>query len=551
MRWRILNKIKDENKVERREEIVKALFKNRGLKTLKQQKEFLSFKDPYRLTPKKVGIASGEIKKAITRIKKAIKGKEKIIVYGDYDTDGVCATAVMWEAINKLGGEVMPFIPKREEGYGLRVDRINGMAEDGVSLIITVDQGIVHPKQIKHAKRVGIDVIVTDHHLAGKEKPKAVAIIHTTKLAGVGVAWFLAKSLGVKSGLDLAAIGTVTDMVPLLGPNRSIVKDGLKKLLKTDRPGLQSLYDFASLTKDRMGTYEVGFIIGPRLNAAGRMGDSMESLRLICTKDEARAIGLAQGIDQKNRERKDLLEQSVVHARKLWLKEKSQKALIFIHHPSYSEGVIGLIASRLTEEFYRPAVVVAEGKEWSKASARSVEEFNIVKAIRTYANLLGDHGGHPRAAGFSVKTKNIKNLKKKLVDLAEKELGKDQLKPTLKIDAEINLKDIDLELYKKLERFSPFGMENRQPVFAVRKVKVLEAKTVGAENQHLKLKVKQGDSKEILEAIGFGMGEFYKKFDPQKEMDLAFILLLNEWNGKKNLQLKLKDIKLQRFSFCG
>ena len=539
MKWKILAKIKNKKPIERRQEIIEALFKNRGLKTKKQREEFLTPKNPYQLTPKEVGITTAQLKKAIIRIKKAVKNKEEVVVYGDYDTDGVCATAIMWETLYQLGAKVMPFIPKREEGYGLKIERINQMAEKGVSLIITVDQGIVHSKQVAHARRLGIDVIITDHHLSEKKTPQAEAIVHTTKLSGSGVAWFLAKEIGSKPDLDLVTIGTITDVIPLVGPNRSLVKFGLREVRKTKRLGLLALYDFAGLNKKNIGTYEIGFIIGPRLNAAGRMDDPMESLRLVCTQNENRAIGLAQKIDQKNRERQSLTNQTILHARELWLKEDGQSSLIFINHQSYEQGVIGLVAGKLKDEFYRPAIILAPRQNHWVASARSIEEFNIVEAIRLCADLLESHGGHPLAAGFTIIPEKVEEMRKRLLSVAAQQLDKEKLRQTLKIEAEIELKDLSFEFYHQIQKFAPFGMGNPQPIFATRKVKVLEARTVGSKGQHLKLRFTN------FNAIGFNLGNFYTRLSPERLIDIAYSLLLDEWNNQKRLQLKLKDIKIK------
>lgn len=546
MRWRILSKIRGQEKKARQEEVLKLLLKNRGLKTKKQQKEFFQPENPARLTPAEAGISSVQIKKAISRIKQAVKRKEKVMVYGDYDSDGVCATAIMWEALNQLGVAVMPFVPQREEGYGMKVERLDQMAQDGVKLVVTVDQGIVHSRQVAHAKKIGLDIIITDHHVPGEKKPKASAIVHTTQLSGAGVAWFLAKEMGIKSGLDLASIGSITDIVPLLGANRSLVKFGLKKLQQTKRPGLLALYDFASLDKTRLGTYEVGFIIGPRLNAAGRMEDPMDSLRLVCTRDENRAIGLAQKLDQKNRERQSLMRQITTHARASWLKEDGQSALIFVYHRSYRPGVIGLAAQQLAREFYRPTIVLAPRKDHWVASARSIEEFNIVEAIRSFADLLGAHGGHARAAGFSVSPDKLEKLKKSLIDLAEEKLDKKKLTSQLKIDATIGLADLDMPFYQQLAKFEPFGESNPQPVFATREVRVTNARTVGKENKHLKLRVMNNKSQASFDTIGFGMGRLYDQLSSEKPVDIAYNLLLDTWNNQKKLQLRLKDIRFKK-----
>jgi single-stranded-DNA-specific exonuclease len=553
MRWRVLKKIKSKDSQKRREEIVNALFLNRGLKTKKQEEEFLKPKEPHQLTPREVGISPVQLIKALKRIKKAIKKKEKVVVYGDYDTDGVCAAAIMWETLNQLGADVMPYIPKREKGYGLKVDRIDEMAKDGVKLIITVDQGITHSRQIAHAKKIGVDVIITDHHQPGKVKPKSVAIIHTTQMAGAGVSWFLANWLIKKVkpkkrpfGLDLATIGTVTDMVSLIGPNRSIVKEGVKTVRETKRPGLLSLFQLAGIEKEKIGTYEIGFIIGPRINASGRMDDPMEALRLVCTRDEIRAIGLAQKIDQQNRERQELMKQTTIHARDLWLKEDGKSALIFVYHPSYEHGVIGLVASRLKDEFFRPAVVLAPREDSWVASARSVDGFSIIEAIREFGDLLGDHGGHRLAAGFSVSEDKLEEVKKGLIERAEKNLQRKKLVPTLEIEAEVELGDLNLSLFQEIEKFAPFGMDNPRPIFATLGAVITEAKLVGRDNQHLKLIIKDQVSSINFEAIGFGLGGNYSQLSSEKPVAIAYELTLNEWNGQKKLELRLRDIRVKK-----
>lgn len=531
----------------RSKNFLQLLLRNRGLTTKKEQEEFLSPKDPRKLTLKDVGVSQTEIKKAIVRLKKAIKKKEKVIVYGDYDTDGVCATAIMWEALNQMGAEVMPYIPRREEGYGIKVEVLDKMAKDGVSLVVTVDQGIVQNQQVEHCRKIGLDVIVTDHHLPGKKKPKALAIIHTTKMAGAGVAWFFAhRLLKNEISLDLVTIGTITDVVPLLGPNRSIVKYGLEEVKKTTRPGLRSLYELAGISNRSLGVYEIGFIIGPRLNAAGRLDDPMESLRLVCTKDKKRAQDLAAKINEKNAQRQTLTEQTTIHARDLWLKKDGKSNLIFVSDESYQEGVVGLVAARLMEEFYRPAIVVSQQGEWSKASARSIDEFNIVEAVRSCADILGSHGGHARAAGFSVETRHLEILRKRLVSLADNQLDKEKLLPTLKVDAEINLNDINFELYKEIEKLSPFGMDNPQPVFVAWDAQVADAKTVGNGSKHLKLRLTSRLSRIAYDAIGFGMGRWFSKLSPSKPIDIAFNLTVDEWDGRQKLQLRIKDIKQVR-----
>jgi single-stranded-DNA-specific exonuclease len=547
MKWQIIN----QKNISETEEIIKILLANRGLKNKKEIEDFLKPKEPQDLTAAQVGISPVQLKKAILRIKQAIKKKEKIIVYGDFDTDGVCGTAILWEALHHFGANVLPFIPKRDEGYGLKAERLEKMAKDGIGLIITVDQGIVAYTQAQKAKKLGIDLIITDHHTLGEKKPQALAIVYTKELAGCGVAWFLSRelysSLEEKKnapGLDLVAIGTITDLVPLIGPNRSLVKYGLSFLSKTQRPGLRALFDFAGLSQKELGVFESSYIIGPRINAAGRMDDPMESLRLICTTDESRAISLAQKIDQRNRERQILTQQMMVHARELLLKEDKKNSLIFISHESYQEGVIGLVAGKLTEEFYLPSVVVAQGKEISRASARSINEFNIIEAIRECQKILKSHGGHPRAAGFTIETEKITMMKEKLLKIAGTKLKNQDLSPTLKIDLKIDLDLLTPAFFQELKKLEPFGEGNPQPVFLSSNVKVIHAQTVGSEKQHLKLRLGSLiDSSFTIEAIGFGLGSSFSQLSPEQKIEIVYNLTVNEWNGHQGLQLKIKDLK--------
>ena len=536
MKWKIISK-------RPATDLIKTLLANRGLKTKKEIEAFLHPPKPESLTAKHLAIAPVQLIKAVARIKKAVKDKEKIIVYGDYDADGICATAILWETLYKLGASAMPFIPSREEGYGMKVDRIEQFSKEGIGLIVTVDQGIVAFEAAAEAKTLKIDLIITDHHLPEKKKPAAKAIIHTTQLSGAGVAWYLAKSLGAKAVLDLATIGTVGDIVPLKGANRSLVKYGLAAVRQTARPGLRSLFRVAGIESADIGPYEIGFLIGPRLNASGRMDDPVDSLRLVCTPNAGRADELAQKLNLKNKDRQLLMASLTIKAKELWLKEDGKSSLIFVSHESFQQGVVGLVAGKLMEEFHRPVVIVALGKEFSRASARSIEEFNIVKAVRACADLLGSHGGHPRAAGFTIATKNIAIMRRRLIAIAEKKLKGRDLSPTLKIDLEIDLESLNLGLYRRLANLEPFGEGNPQPVFATRQVKIVDARTVGADGRHLKLKVESCKSKVIFDAIAFGLGHLYPQLSSGKLIDIAYNLELNEWSGHQKLQLKIKDVK--------
>lgn len=546
------------------EEIVQILLKNRGFSTKKEIEEFLHPPDPYTLNPHDVGIETKQVSRAIARIKKAMKDKESVVVYADYDADGITAGAVMWETLYCLGARVMPYIPHRvEEGYGLSIKGIDAVREQfDPSLIITVDHGITAKEKVEYAQKLGIDVIVTDHHVKPRTLPKCT-IVHTTQLSGAGVSWFLAKELvgsdlqkrsdpSVAEFVALAAIGTIADMVPLVGPNRSIAKYGLEGLNKTERVGLEALIRDAGLTKGALKTYDVSHTIAPRLNAMGRIEHALDALRLLCTKKEEKAHLLAQKLGLTNRERQKLTEETVLHARDLYrgqaLQDQGQtpfgKKLIFVAHESYNQGVIGLVAGKLVEEFYRPTIVVAIGDGYSKASARSITGFNIVEAIRSCSDILVDVGGHPMAAGFTVETKHLGSLKKRLEDIAEKELDDNKLMKVLKIDAEIALNVISEDLWKKIQAFAPFGFGNPEPVFATRGVTTEDARLVGKDGKHLKLRITSHVSRVALDAIAFNLGSLYSQLKPDHPVDIAYTIDLDTWNGNKRLQLKIKDIHL-------
>lgn len=518
--------------VSKGEDIIAVLLANRGLTSKKDIEEFLHPSDPYTLKPQDVDVETGALKKAIRRIQTAVQKKESIVVYADYDADGITAGAIMWETLYGLGARVMPYIPHRtEEGYGLSIKGIDAVREQfDPTLIITVDHGITAKEKIAYAKKLGIEVIVTDHHVKPKSLPNCT-IVHTTKLSGSGVSWFLAKELG-DPDVALAAIGTIADIVPLVGPNRSIAKYGLEALNKTKRVGLDALISDSGLTKGMLKTYDVSHMIAPRLNAMGRIKHALDALRLLCTKKADKANFLAQKLGITNRDRQKLTEETTVHA----LQGVTLKKLLFVAHESYNQGVIGLVAGKLVEEFYRPAIVVSRGKEISKASARSVNGFNIVEAIRSCSDILVDVGGHPMAAGFTIETKHLGILQKRLEKLADKALDEEKLTRVLKIDMEIPLETVTEELWKKIQAFAPFGFGNPEPVFATRGVSIDDARLVGKDGKHLKLRIGN------FNAIAFHLGNLYGQLKPDKLVDIAYTIDLDTWNGNKRLQLKIKDI---------
>lgn len=539
--WQISRKIQDAGHEISSEEIVRSILGDRGIVSPKDHREFIDPADPITCTAKNVGIEEKNLTHAIKRIEKAIAGKESIVVYADYDADGITAGAIMWETLWKLGARVMPYIPHRvEEGYGLSKKGIDAVrAQFDPSVIITVDHGITAKEEISYAEKFGIDVIVTDHHVKPPTLPRCT-IVHTTQLSGAGVSWFVAKELSKAAPVELAAVGTIADLLPLIGINRSIVKFGLEALRKTKRVGLNALILEAGIKKDTIDSYSVSHMLAPRLNAMGRLEHALDALRLLCTSDDMKAKLLAQKLGITNKERQQLTVDTVIHAKDLV--PKQLKKLIFIAHESYNPGVIGLVAGRLVEEYYRPAIVLAIGDGYAKASARSIPGFNIVEAIRSCSDLLVDVGGHPMAAGFTVETKHISKLQKKLEALAEKVLDEEKLTRVLRIDAEMPLTMVTQNLWRELESLQPFGFGNYEPVFATRGVQVTDARLIGATRKHLKFKVTSKGSRGALDAIGFNMSGLYGKLESGTPIDLAYTIDMNEWNGSRNLQLKVKDI---------
>ena len=553
-KWKILANIKD-TKINIKK-VVKTLLENRGIKSKKEIEEFLNPKLK-KVTIKSIGIDKKQLKNAIARIASAIKNKEQIVVFGDYDVDGITGTAILWETLNSMGAKVMPYIPHRiDEGYGLSIKGIENVKNiyKDLKLIITVDNGIVANKAVDFANEQKIDVIITDHHVLPKNNPNASAIVHTTKLCGAGIAWMLSKQIknNEDNHLELVALATVADLVPLKGANRTLLKFGLDKLRKTKRRGLLELFKEAGLEKQMIGVYEIGHIIAPRLNAMGRLEYAMDRLRLICTTDQRRAEDLAHLLGATNKERQDLTLQMVLHAvekvstssRSAGLRgaSETQKKLLFIADESYEQGVIGLVAGKIVEEFYRPAIVVAIGEKFSKASARSISGFNMIEFIRTASEFLVDAGGHPMAAGFTVETAKLSQLQKALEDRAKTLLNKDLLSRSLRIDMELPISLIDLNLYESLQKLGPFGMGNPEPTF-ISKVIIEDMRLVGMEGKHLKLVVSSQRLGIKFDGIGFGLGKRASEFKIGDKINIVYVIDRDEWNANVRLQLKIKDLR--------
>lgn len=539
-KWVVYPKVSDDLRVQ--------LLANRGVRGQSNVNKFLT---PYLAELPKVEKQLPQIKKAIDRIQKAIKNKELIYVYGDFDVDGITGTAILWETLDLLGAKVMPYIPHREtEGYGLHTEALEKLEKEGAKVVISVDCGVTAVEQAKAAKKLGVDLIITDHHEPPKELPKTFALLHTTSLAGSGVAFRLAEALldSFNKGedeqyfknLELATIGTVADMVPLVAENRIIVKNGLPLLSKSERVGLKSLYDAASLYKN-IGTGDIGFIIAPRLNAMGRMEHALDSLRLLLTRKEERARDLAIKLSSINNQRQEATEQALTHAKNKVEREFNGAKMFVVDDKSYQQGVVGLVAGKLVEQYYRPAAVISVNKDLSKGSARSISGFHITQALSKVEGYLENFGGHPMAAGFSIKAENIGKFREKMMEYAETSLSKKDLIPKLKIDAKINQDKINGETLDTAKDFEPHGVGNPEPTFLTENFKVLESRPVGADGKHLKLML-LGPNRSVHDAICFS----YQGEKPGKGsfIDAVHSLSENTWQGRKRLQLKVKDYRV-------
>jgi len=528
------------------------LLYNRKLEDGSQIQEFLepgpaSFSDPAVLI---------DAKKAVSRIQRAISKKEKVIVFGDYDVDGISSTVLLVLALGSLGANVDFYIPERVgEGYGLNKKAILDFSKQGFSLIITVDCGISSVSEVEFANQLGLDVIITDHHQTPKILPPAYAILHpersnkasSVSLAGVAVAFKLVQllldddRLASRQYLDLVALGTVCDVVPFLGENRAFLKNGLHLLNSRPRPGIKALLARANSNVSKIDPFTIGYIIGPRLNAAGRLDHANLSARLLLSNDQGEIEILADRLEELNRERQKILELVLEEARRQVL-EKINDEVLIVSGRNWHEGIIGLIASSLAKEFLRPVFAIGVFGDLAKGSARSGDlDVNIVRLLEVSSAHLLKFGGHSRAAGFLLETENLGNLSRKLLLAAKRDFQKERILPKIMIESKIGFCQINKNLLDFLSRLEPFGEANPPPIFLSQNVKVLEAKPVGADNQHLKMKLFSDGCR--LDAIGFSFGGLAKDFYYGSLVDIVYTIEENLWNGRKDIRLKIIDLK--------
>ncbi len=536
--------------------IIAQLLYNRGVSSPDQAKEFFTpteGSDPFLLP---------DMHQAVARLREAIRKGELVVVCGDYDVDGVTATALMCETLASLGARVEPYIPIRaNEGYGLNIGALRQFAEQGCQLVLTVDSGIRSNPEAEWAREHGMDMIITDHHSPRGELPRALAVVNPKRdesrypfadLSGVGVAYKLAQGLLRSHSqlpirpdvrpiqeadlLDLVALGTVADLAPLRDENRALVVRGLEVLRRTRRPGLQELIARTCL-RGPVSVDAIGYILGPRLNAAGRLYTAMDSYRLLTTRSREEAIELAAKLEECNRERQRMTVEAIERAYPLAQAEADRASLLFVAHPEIPEGIAGLVATRLVEEFYRPAVVIQVSDGVSRGSARSIPEWNITEALDQCGHLLVRHGGHAAAAGFEVETHRLDNLRSELLRIAHAALSGSELTPTLVADAEVQLRDMTWDFQRHLARLEPFGYDNPTPVFICRNVLVKDSRIVG--ERHLKLLLSDGGA--VWDAIAFKQAD--RAPGLAHRVDVAFSLEVNSWNGQDRLQLHVKDIR--------
>lgn len=535
--------------------IISQILANRGIKEKSDINRFLSPRISYLNDPFEIP----DMQKAVDRTMLARQKKEKVLVWGDYDVDGVTATSIVVLGLKKIGMEASYYIPHRyNEGYGMNIEALKKISSQGVSLIITVDCGVSNVKEIAFAKSLGIDVIVTDHHNIPEKLPDSVAAVNPKRLnknhpsrdlSGAGVAfkfiWALLRTAGIKDSqsikefLDLAALGTVADVVPLTRENRILTVSGMKVLGEKKRVGVRQLCEKSGMNGE-VTARNISFMLAPRLNAPGRLKHAGLSIKLLLEDDPQKAKGIADEISLINSQRQQigsLIGQDVFSK----LSDPETKKLIMLSGKNWHPGVIGIVASRISEKFNRPTILISEDGDSCRGSARSIENFDIYKLLMSCKDLFSDFGGHKDAAGFEMPTEMIPALKERLSKEIEAFLSVDELAPRTNIDLEIDFDRISIDLAREIEKLSPFGHGNPDPVLMSRKLKVVESKKVGSKGNHLKIKFSDGNN--CVDSIGFGMGALSKDISKDGYFDVAYNLSVNQWDGFQFPQIGIVDIR--------
>ncbi|MFD1863985.1 single-stranded-DNA-specific exonuclease RecJ [Planococcus chinensis] len=499
---------------------------------------------------------------AVHRIQRAIEQQEKIVVYGDYDADGVTSTSVMMTVLQDLGADVSFKIPNRfKHGYGPNKELFQQAFDEGAKLIVTVDNGISGIDEVEFANSLGLDVIISDHHDIGETMPNALAIVHPRhpegkypfgELAGVGVAFKMAQALyeEVPDHLfELVAIGTIADLVPLHDENRIMVKMGLEALRNTPRPAIEALSEVSGVKQREITEETIGFMFGPRVNAIGRLQDADPAVRLFMTDDPSEARSLAGGLDVLNKERQAIVKQIADEATAQVEARYPDGAphVIVVAQEGWNPGVVGIVASKLVEKYYRPTIVLSLNPETGKAkgSARSIEGFHLYNELAKNRDILPHFGGHPMAAGMTLKMEHVDELRDRLNDQAAVSLTEEDLVPVVEIDIPVRLDEIDIKTIESMRFLAPFGMGFAKPKFFLDDVTVASIRKIGAAQNHLKMELAQNDAK--IDAVGFGIGSVGDELTPDVKIDVIGDLQINEWNGSKKPQLMIEDVRTDQW----
>ncbi len=498
---------------------------------------------------------------AAERLALAIRNSEKVLVYGDYDVDGTTATSCIYLFLKEFGVDVDFYIPHRfKEGYGINPEGIKYAEDTGAHLIVSVDCGITAIEEAKAAKEKGIDLIICDHHTVGDEIPDALAVLDPKRpdcsypfdgLSGAGVGFKLVQGTLRKLGLpeknsykflDLIAISIASDIVPIIDENRILMKAGLQMLRSHPRIGLKALLNLIRMPLEDLTTNKIVFSVGPRINAAGRMGDATTAVKLMISETEAEARGLAYELESINMKRRDTDSQTMEEALAMIEEEMDmdQTSVMVLYHKDWHLGVIGIVASRLVDLYHRPAIMLSNVDGLIKGSARSIRGFNIYNAIKQCEDLVEQFGGHEFAAGLTLKEGKLTEFRRRMNEIAYLDLSDSDFDPELIVDARLDLSDVDMKFWKLLHQFEPFGPSNLRPVFVSEGVRVVGIPTIVG-NGHLKMKVRQNDSG-VFDVIGFNMHEYLPAVRSGDPFDVAYVLEENNWNGRRTLQMRLKDI---------
>jgi len=553
-RWNLLPPVTDQQMVSDSgfSPLLTQLLYNRGITRPENFKSFLAsdeslLSDPFLLPG---------MEKGVFRIYQAMLSGETVGIFGDFDADGMTSTAVLVQGLTFLGVKAIPYIPHRQtEGHGLTTAALKGLQEQGASLVITVDCGVTDAVEVKKAMKTGLDIIVTDHHNPLEAIPEAIAVIDPklkdsaypfTGLAGVGVAFKLLQALFSNLGkeellervIDLVAIGTVADMSPPLGENRYLIKAGLKQMNARPRPGLRQLISQMRLEPGRLNEDSISWVIAPCLNAAGRLADGLTGYSLLVTESPKEAQELALWLARKNEERQRMTTATLNRAREQVI-ARGLTPLLLTADKEYPMGIAGLVASRLSEEFYRPSIVVHTADKVSHASCRSIPEFNIIAALNKFSHLFTRYGGHAAAAGFTLPTKNLPRLEEELGALVAEELAGVELRPHLDIDALVTLPELGGDTYQTTQLLAPFGIGNPVPIFMSKGVEVPEHRTMGNGGEHLRMKLKQGGT--VWDAVAFRLASHRDELSAA--IDVVYNMEIDRWGGKEQLRLNILDFK--------